>query len=97
MTSQIGAAFAPLLVVPIQARYGWRAAFYLFGFLGVAWSVVWYTWFRDSPRQMSRITPAERQEIGEDPPLRHGGMPWRQACARVRSGGSRQSAPATYT
>ncbi len=83
MTSQIGAAFAPLLVVPIQARYGWRAAFYLFGFLGVAWSVVWYTWFRDSPRQMSRITPAERQEIGEDPPLSHGGMPWRQA---LRSG-----------
>jgi ACS family glucarate transporter-like MFS transporter len=79
MTSQIGAAIAPLLVVPIQARYGWRASFYLFGILGVAWSVVWYTWFRDSPREMSGITPAERQEIGDDPPVRHQGMPWRQA------------------
>jgi sugar phosphate permease len=42
MTSQIGAAMAPLLVVPIQVHYGWRASFYLFGILGVAWSVVWY-------------------------------------------------------
>jgi ACS family glucarate transporter-like MFS transporter len=79
MTSQIGAAIAPLLVVPIQARYGWRASFYLFGILGVAWSMVWYAWFRDSPREMSGITPAERQEIGDDPPVRHQGMPWRQA------------------
>jgi MFS family permease len=46
MSSQLGGAIAPLLAVPIQARYGWRAAFYLFGILGVAWSVVWYGWFR---------------------------------------------------
>ena len=32
MTGQIGAAVSPLLVLPIQARYGWRAAFFLFGF-----------------------------------------------------------------
>jgi len=76
MTSQVGAAMAPLLVVPIQLHYGWRASFYLFGILGVVWSVVWYTWFRDSPREMSGISAAELQEIGEDPPPRHGGMPW---------------------
>ena len=83
MTSQIGAALAPLLVVPIQLHYGWRASFYLFGILGVVWSVVWYVWFRDSPREMSGITAAEREEIGEDPPPRHGGIPWGQA---LRSG-----------
>jgi ACS family glucarate transporter-like MFS transporter len=38
MASQIGGAFAPLLVVPIQMHYGWRASFYLFGLLGVAWA-----------------------------------------------------------
>jgi len=81
MTSQIGAAIAPLLVVPIQARYGWRASFYLFGILGIVWSVVWYSWFRDSPREMRGITLAERQEIDDDPPLRHEGMPWRRALA----------------
>ncbi len=48
MASQIGGAIAPLLVVPIQIRYGWRMSFYLFGTLGVIWAAVWYTWFRDS-------------------------------------------------
>jgi len=82
MTSQIGAACAPLLVVPIEARYGWRASFYVFGILGMLWSVVWYAWFRDSPRQVSAVTPAERLEIGDEPAPRHG-MPWRQS---LRSG-----------
>jgi ACS family glucarate transporter-like MFS transporter len=79
MTSQIGGAIAPLLVVPIQARYGWRASFYLFGVLGVLWSAVWYAWFRDSPREMQGISRAEQQEIGVGPPLSHSGMPWGQA------------------
>ena len=83
MTSQVGAAMAPLLVVPIQLHYGWRASFYVFGILGVIWSAVWYFWFRDSPREMSGITPAERAEIGEEPAPRHGGMPWRTALRSV--------------
>lgn len=83
MTSQVGAAIAPLLVVPIQARYGWRASFFLFGFLGVVWSGVWYVWFRDSPAEMPGISLEERRAIGDDPPARHGGLPWGLA---LRSG-----------
>ena len=49
MASQFGGAMAPLLVIPIQARFGWRASFYSFGALGVLWAIAWYTWFRDSP------------------------------------------------
>src|SRR5271167_2131921 len=41
MTSQTGGAISPLLVVPIQARYGWRASFYMFGVLGLIWGGVW--------------------------------------------------------
>lgn len=51
MASQIGGAIAPLLVVPIQVRYGWRAAFFVFGAVGVLWAVVWYAWFRDTPAE----------------------------------------------
>ena len=83
MTGQIGAALSPLLVVPIQVRYGWRASFYLFGFLGVIWAAVWYAWFRDSPAEKPGVTSVELLELGGEPPVGHGGMPWGQA---LRSG-----------
>ncbi len=50
--SQMGGAIAPLLVVPIQMRYGWRMSFYVFGLAGLVWAAVWYAWFRDSPQEM---------------------------------------------
>ncbi|MBV9626148.1 MAG: MFS transporter [Acidobacteria bacterium] len=64
MTSQIGAALSPLLVVPIQVRYGWRASFFVFGTTGLAWSVTWYLWFRDSPHEKAGVTEQELREIG---------------------------------
>jgi MFS family permease len=51
MASQIGGAAAPLLVVPIQIRFGWRASFYAFGALGIGWAIAWHVWFRDWPDQ----------------------------------------------
>jgi len=76
MTSQIGAAISPLLVVPIQMRYGWRASFLVFGFLGVIWAAVWHVWFRNSPAEKTGVTASEREEIGDEPPGGHGGLPW---------------------
>ena len=67
MASQVGGAISPLLVVPIQAQYGWRASFYAFGFLGVLWSGVWYWWFRDSPGEKQGVTMAELEEIDAAP------------------------------
>jgi MFS family permease len=75
MTSQAGAALSPLLVVPIQVRYGWRASFFIFGLMGVIWSLVWYVWFRDSPHEKAGITDAELREIGPPLTLQHR-MPW---------------------
>jgi ACS family hexuronate transporter-like MFS transporter len=37
----LGAILAPLVVVPIALRFGWRAAFLLSGALGAAWLVIW--------------------------------------------------------
>ena len=51
MASQVGGAIAPLLVLPIQMRYGWRMSFFVFGVAGLIWAVVWYAWFRDSPEE----------------------------------------------
>jgi MFS transporter, ACS family, glucarate transporter len=79
MTAQIGAAFSPLLVVPIQMRYGWRAPFFVFGVVGVIWSVAWYVWFRDSPHEKAGVSDAELREIGSAPGVQHHRMPWATA------------------
>jgi MFS family permease len=79
MTSQVGAALSPLLVVPIQMRYGWRAPFFVFGLVGVVWSLAWYAWFRDSPHEKAGVTDAELREIGSVPGLQRHGMPWATA------------------
>jgi MFS family permease len=79
MTSQVGAAMSPLLVVPIQVRYGWRAPFFVFGFVGIVWSLAWYAWFRDSPQEKAGVTEAELREIGPPPPVQPHGLPWTTA------------------
>jgi MFS transporter, ACS family, glucarate transporter len=83
MAAQLGGAFAPLLVVPIQASYGWRASFFVFGFLGVLWSGIWYVWFRDSPREKSGVPAAELLETPDIPATTHQRLPWSVA---LRSG-----------
>lgn len=67
MALQIGGVLAPLVVVPVQARFGWRASFYLFGVLGVVWAAVWYGWFRDTPEEKSGAVQREvhkREHVG---------------------------------
>src|SRR6185295_5915985 len=67
MASQLGGAFAPLLVVPIQIRYGWRASVYVFGAVGVVWAAVWYIWYRDSPAEKAGVSDAELAETASLP------------------------------
>jgi ACS family glucarate transporter-like MFS transporter len=83
MAGQLGGAFAPLLVVPIQVHYGWRASFFIFGILGVAWSGIWYRWFRDSPAEKVGVTKAELDETRGVIAKAHHKLPWGVA---VRSG-----------
>jgi MFS family permease len=56
MASQFGGAISPLLVLPIQMRYGWRMSFFVFGAIGLVWSAVWYAWFRDSPEEKQGLS-----------------------------------------
>ena len=59
MASQVGGAISPLLVLPIQMRYGWRMSFFVFGVAGLVWAAVWYAWFRDSPTEKHGLVPAD--------------------------------------
>jgi ACS family glucarate transporter-like MFS transporter len=72
----MGGAFAPPIVVSIEQRHGWRAAFYVFGSLGVFWSAVWYGWFRDSPREKKGVSLDEREKIGLPERRPAGGVQW---------------------
>jgi sugar phosphate permease len=82
MSAQLGGAIAPFVVVPMQAQFGWRASFYLFGLIGVVWALAWFWWFRDTPAEMPGVSLEERSEIEPFVPSRHG-LPWTIA---IRSG-----------
>jgi len=79
MAAQLGGALAPLLVVPIQIRYGWRASFYIFGIFGLAWAAAWYAWFRDTPAEKPGVSPAELRELEGATVAPSHGFPWRLA------------------
>src|SRR5579863_2685164 len=75
--SRLGAALTPPIVVLIIAHYGWRAAFVVFGILGVVWAAVWFWYYRDTPEEHRSVNAAERALIGPGR-KRPGSVPWRQ-------------------
>jgi ACS family glucarate transporter-like MFS transporter len=79
--SRLGAALAPLTLVPIQLRLGWRAVFVLLGGVGLVWTVVWRMWFHDRPVAQPGITERELEEIGETGGALHHSVPWRKLLA----------------
>lgn len=62
--SQLGAAIAPLIIVPIAVAYGWRMPFFVIGSIGLLWVGFCYSWFRDFPMQMKAMPLAEKEMIG---------------------------------
>ncbi len=79
MASRIGGALSPILVIPIMTCFGWRMVFYVFGAVGIIWTIIWFCFFRDNPAQMKNISKAEIEKIKPDP-IDHikPKTPWRQ-------------------
>jgi len=81
-----GGAFTPLLVgwmlaggdgsAGLGLHYRW--VFLIFGLLGVVWAVLFYSWFRDDPRQHPSVNAAELAQIGENEPIGSHSIPWRR-------------------
>jgi MFS family permease len=82
MASRIGGALSPLLVVPIQRAYGWRASFFVFGVLGLVWAFAWYRSYRDRPSESAGITAQELAEIDVESSTGHARLPWGIALRR---------------
>jgi MFS family permease len=79
MASRVGGALAPLIIVPIEIHFGWRAVFWCFGALGLIWGIAWFVWFRDYPSEKPQVTKEELKEIRAGQSRHHALMPWRIA------------------
>jgi ACS family glucarate transporter-like MFS transporter len=87
-----GGALAPgLTAVLILAYEDWRPVFGLYALFGVAWSLLFAAWFRDTPHEHPDCDPSEvafiersRPADATDPKGQARGVPWR-AILRSRS------------
>ena len=58
--SNVGAAMAPLIVIPIAVSYGWRSTFFFNGIVGLLWVIVCLSWFKNHPSEMKGISEEEK-------------------------------------
>src|SRR5690349_9200092 len=83
--SRLGAALTPTIVVLLMAAYGWRAPFFVFGFVGLFWAAVWYWYYRDTPQEHASVNEAERNlivsAVGGPRAARTRSVPWRRILA----------------
>jgi len=78
-----GAAVAPLIVIPIAAVFGWRASFFVNGFIGLLWVLVCFLWFRNNPSEMKNISKEEKEYIEKQRRFisHRQSFPWKKALA----------------
>lgn len=79
MGAEVGTALTPLLVIPIQQHYGWRASFFVLALIGGGWVVAWRRWYHDRPNELPRISQSDLDEIGRTTGNSKHALPWRSA------------------
>ncbi|KAA3658138.1 MAG: MFS transporter, partial [Calditrichaeota bacterium] len=63
--SRLGAAFALPFVAWLITATGWRMSFIILGAIGIAWAVMWYWWFSNTPEEHAGISDDEKKYILE--------------------------------
>jgi MFS family permease len=78
MSARWGGALTPLLVFFCLQHVHWRAAFAIFGLLGLVWAIVFYAWYRDDPLQHPAVNAAEAALLPSlpAPAAGHADVPW---------------------
>ena len=61
--SRFAVAVTPLVAGSIMLAFGWRAIFYIFGSLGVIWSLVFGLYYRNRPEEHKSVNAAELAQI----------------------------------
>jgi ACS family sodium-dependent inorganic phosphate cotransporter len=60
----LGTLFGLITTGWIVSRYGWPAAFYIFGVVGIFWLPFWYFLVHDEPAKHPTISDKELEDIG---------------------------------
>jgi ACS family glucarate transporter-like MFS transporter len=82
MSSRMGGALAPLIVVALFHRFGTGpATFWSLAAVGAVWVGLFWPWFRNRPEEMPGVNAIERKRIAagrsDVKPVGHLRMPWR--------------------
>ncbi len=57
--SRLAVAFVPLLASGIMIAFGWRWIFYIFGAVGLLWSIAFYLFYLNLPEEHPKVNRAE--------------------------------------
>jgi ACS family glucarate transporter-like MFS transporter len=81
--SRIGGMLSAPVALLLIRRWGWRAAFVVFGTLGFVWAAAWYAWYRDRPSDHRAVNAGELAWIEQDgdTAVAHIATPWRTLLA----------------
>ena len=78
--SRFAVAITPFIAASILLAFGWRAIFYIFGSLGLIWSIAFAAYYRDRPEEHSGVNAAELAQIREANPssAERQSVPWKR-------------------
>src|SRR5215471_16485967 len=65
--SRLGNAITPWLVATLIAAISWRGSFIIVGIISLFWSLIWFLYFRNDPRQHSAVTEEELAALPPTP------------------------------
>lgn len=62
-SARAAAALTPPLMVAMMPLLGWRGAFIALGCASLTWVIIWYSYFRDNPREHASVTEGELTDL----------------------------------
>ncbi len=61
--SRLGNAISPPLIAALIVAFSWRVSFFVLGAASLVWSLLWWLYFRDDPRDHPQITNEELEGL----------------------------------
>ncbi len=78
--SYVGSALAAPFIIYLISQFNWRICFVVSGLLGLVWSLIWWRYFRDSPKDHPKISTDELSLLKDNDQHEHpnGKIKWKQ-------------------